>query len=63
MYEKQTVLNMKSDEVVYFLDKERIKRNKFQYEMSDEIKNSRAETSIKRAKEFAFAITELIEDL
>ncbi len=43
------------------LEFERDKRNKFQYNMTESIKKSYAETSLKRAKEFINEIEVLIK--
>ena len=42
-----------------YLD-ERKKRGKFQYDMGATLKKSKAETSLKRAKEFVFALRKLL---
>ena len=42
-------------------DFERAKRSSFQYEMGKDLKKSKAETSLKRAKEFVAVFRELIK--
>jgi len=51
----------KADEVISSFDKERVKRNIFQYGMHEEIKESKAKTSFKRAIEFCNEIMKLLE--
>lgn len=51
---------LKADVLIKTFDFERIKRAKFQYEMSEEIKKSKAETSLKRAKQFVFEMEKLL---
>ena len=51
----------KADEVISSFDKERVKRNIFQYGMHEEIKESKAKTSFKRAIEFCIEIMKLLE--
>ena len=51
---------VKADELILSFDFERMKRSKFQYVMTETIKSSRAETSLKRAKEFVFEMEKLL---
>jgi len=51
----------KADELISSFDKERVKRNVFQYGMHEEIKESKAKTSFKRAIEFCNEIMKLLE--
>lgn len=53
----------KADELIKSFDNERSKRSTFQYETTEEIKKSKAETSLKRAKAFSMEIEKLIEKL
>ncbi|MCL4391702.1 MAG: hypothetical protein M1284_00375 [Candidatus Parvarchaeota archaeon] len=52
--------NIKADELVESFDFERVKRSKFQYEMTEEIKRSKAQTSLDRAKAFIFEMKKLL---
>lgn len=61
--EASELINMKADEIIQNFDYERNKRSKFQYQMSDEIKKSKAETSLKRAKQFVFEMENLLLEL
>jgi len=49
----------KADELLRNYEFEMSKRGRFQYEMTDEVKKSKAETSLKRAKEFIFEMEKL----
>lgn len=53
-------LTEKADEIIESLDQERKKRSKFQYEMTTEIRNSRAKTSFKRAKDFNLEMNKIL---
>ncbi len=53
--------NMKSDEIVISYDNERRKRGQFQYDMTTDIKHSKAKTSLKRAQEFYFEILKILK--
>lgn len=50
-----------SDNYLENYEREKVKRATFQYETTDLIKRSKAETSLKRAKEFVEIIREIIE--
>jgi uncharacterized protein (UPF0332 family) len=50
----------KADDIILTLDYERKKRSKFQYEMGIEIKNSRAKTSLNRAKVFILEMNKML---
>jgi uncharacterized protein (UPF0332 family) len=50
----------KADNVIESLDYERRKRSKFQYEMTAEIRDSRAKTSFDRAKVFNFEMNKIL---
>ena len=50
----------KTDSLLEFLDFEREKRSRFQYQMDESIKNSKAITSISRAKQFVFELKKLL---
>jgi uncharacterized protein (UPF0332 family) len=61
--QSEALPNIKADTIIDEFDKERIKRNTFQYETTDFEKHSKAITSLKRAKEFNFELTKLLLDL
>lgn len=50
----------KADKIIESLDFERKKRSKFQYEMSTEVKDSRAKTSFERAKDFNLEMKKIL---
>jgi uncharacterized protein (UPF0332 family) len=50
----------KADNIIESLDYERRKRSKFQYEMTAEIKDSRAKTSFERAKIFNLEMNKIL---
>jgi uncharacterized protein (UPF0332 family) len=56
------IAGLRADELVESFDLERLKRSRFQYEMSEEIKRSKAETSLGRAKKFVFDMEKLLEE-
>jgi len=56
------IVRIRSNEIIESFDLERKKRSKFQYEMTEEIKMSRAETSLERAKRFCFELRKLVEE-
>lgn len=49
-----------SDNIMQNFDLERLKRSKFQYETTEEIKQGKAETSLNRAKEFIVEMEKLL---
>ena len=53
-------MSSKTDSLLESLDFEREKRSKFQYQMDEEIKGSKALTSLKRAKEFVFELKKML---
>lgn len=57
------IAGAKADEIIGSFDKERVKRSVFQYETTEEIKKTKAETSAKRAKEFSLEMHKLINEL
>jgi uncharacterized protein (UPF0332 family) len=57
----EALATIKSDELIQFFDFERKKRSFIQYQTTDEIKLSKVETSLKRAKEFMLEIDKLFE--
>ncbi len=50
----------KSNELIENFSSELDKRGRYQYNMSEEIKRARADTSLKRAKEFVFEMEKLL---
>ncbi len=57
----EALATMKSNELIEYLDFERKKRSFIQYDTPKEIKMSKVEISLKRAKEFMFHIGKLFE--
>ena len=51
---------VKADELIESFDFERLKRSKFQYEMTEPIKKTKAETSLNRAKKFIFEMEKIL---
>jgi uncharacterized protein (UPF0332 family) len=51
---------MKADEMIYHFDKEREKRGRIQYSTTETAKQSKAKTSLERAREYYKEIYELI---
>ena len=56
----QELIVSKTDSILEFLDLERKKRSKFQYQTDEKIKKARALTSLKRAKQFVFEMKKLL---
>ncbi|MEK6951817.1 MAG: hypothetical protein AABX29_02270 [Nanoarchaeota archaeon] len=54
------LISSKADSLLQSFDFEREKRSKFQYKMDEEIKKSKALTSLDRAKEFIFELKKLL---
>ena len=52
--------SQRADLLLNNLDYEREKRSKFQYRMDEQIKRSKAQTSLERAKEFVFEMKKLL---
>jgi len=59
MGEALDLAGTKADELAYTLDRERVKRSTFQYEMTESVKRGKAETSLARAKSFVFEVGKL----
>ncbi len=55
-----TIAGVKADELIDSFDKERVKREVFQYETTEEIKMSKAKTSFERAKVFNLELYKLL---
>ncbi len=51
-----------SDNQIQNFDFERVKRGRLQHETTDEIKLTKAETSLERAKEFSMEMEKVLED-
>lgn len=54
------LISYKTDSILQSLDLEREKRSKFQYRMDEQIKKSKALTSLERAKQFVFELKKLL---
>ena len=54
-------ITMKTESLIEFYFQEKKKRSTFQYNMTSELKKSKAEISFKRAKEFVFSLKKLLE--
>lgn len=54
------LISSKTDSLLQSLDFEREKRSKFQYKMDEQIKKSKALTSLERAKQFVFEFKKLL---
>ncbi len=52
--------SQRADVLLKSLDEEREKRSKFQYQMDERVKRSKAITSLERAKEFVFEMKKLL---
>jgi uncharacterized protein (UPF0332 family) len=56
----EALINTKTDDLLSSFDSERKKRGTFQYDMTSEIKHSKANTSLKRAQNFYFELLKLL---
>ncbi len=54
------VTKLKANDLVESFEFERIKRSKFQYNMTESVKTSKAKTSLDRSKRFLFEIEKLL---
>lgn len=54
------LISSKADSLLQSLDFEREKRSKFQYQMDEQVKKSKALTSLERAKTFVFEMRKLL---
>lgn len=54
------LISSRADDVLQSLDFEREKRSKFQYQMDEQAKKSKALTSLERAKKFVFEMKKLL---
>ena len=53
------IAGLRADEIIKSFDYERIKRGKFQYNMTEQAKYTKAKTSLERAKIFVFEMEKL----
>lgn len=58
-----SLVQSKTDEIILNFDYERDKRSRFQYNMSETIKESKAKTSLIRAKEFVNEMKNLLDGI
>lgn len=54
------IIGRKTDEIIESFDREMDKRSTFQYESTEEIKRTKAQTSLERAKRFIFEMKKLL---
>ena len=54
-------MEAKTGQLIDLFEKERGKRSRFQYQMAEEMKSSMADTSLQRAKGFAFELKKLLK--
>ncbi|PIN72912.1 hypothetical protein COV22_01950, partial [Candidatus Woesearchaeota archaeon CG10_big_fil_rev_8_21_14_0_10_47_5] len=54
------ISSTKAEEILDSYDYEKDKRSRFQYEMTESVKKAKAETSLRRAKEFVFELRKLM---
>ena len=54
------IASVRSEEVISFYEMEMGKRSKFQYDMKESIQEQKANTSLKRAREFMFEMRKLL---
>ena len=54
------IIGRKTDEIIESFDREMEKRSTFQYESTEEIKRTKANTSLERAKRFVFEMKKLL---
>ena len=59
----EALATIKSNELVECLDFERKKRSFIQYDTPEDIKTSKVETSLRRAKEFSFELEKILDAL
>jgi len=55
------IASSKAEDIIKSYDFEMDKRSRFQYQMSEEVKEQKAKTSLERAKEFIFEMKKLLE--
>jgi uncharacterized protein (UPF0332 family) len=54
------LMSQRADLILKTIDYEREKRSKFQYQMDEQVKKGKAQTSLSRAKEFVFEMKKLL---
>ncbi|MBI1971216.1 HEPN domain-containing protein [Candidatus Woesearchaeota archaeon] len=54
------IASIRSEEIISFYELELDKRSKFQYDMTESIKEQKAQTSLKRAKQFMLEMKKLL---
>ncbi|MEM3402069.1 MAG: hypothetical protein QXH08_02440, partial [Candidatus Hadarchaeales archaeon] len=54
------IASLKADEIIESFDIERLKRTRFQYEMTEEVKREKASMSLERVKRFVFEMEKLL---
>jgi len=54
------IASIRSDEIIEFYELELNKRSRFQYKMTESIQKQKANTSLKRAREFIFEMKKLL---
>ena len=59
----EALASMKSEELIEYFDYERKKRSFIQYDMPEEIKISKVQTSLERAREFMLQISKVLEGI
>ena len=57
------IAGTRADLMIDSFDKERVKRSAFQYETTEQIKSSKAQTSLQRAKEFSLGMYKVLNDI
>lgn len=58
--EALNLAGVRSDELIKSFDEERVKRSRIQYNTSEQVKRSKAQTSLDRAKKFIFEMEKLL---
>jgi len=58
--QQQALAIIKSDDIIESFDRERIKRGRLQYSTSEQVKHSKAETSLERARQFMHEMQKLL---
>jgi len=59
--EALAIAGIKADEIIGYFDSERAKRSRFQYGMTENVKNAKAQTSLERAKRFVFEMEKIMD--
>ncbi|MBL7170266.1 MAG: hypothetical protein ISS48_04560 [Candidatus Aenigmarchaeota archaeon] len=58
--EASEIVGLKANGIIKSFDFERVKRSKFQYNMTEKVKKSKSITSLDRAKDFVFELEKLL---